>query len=300
MCHEQDAKLRDEVVWTSRRRRLVHQAEAAFARTAVARYEGRAFRHSAVVLVNYDSVRALLEDAYGADLPIRRIAYAAMTAFEPESPVDVVPAGLPAGEAPLVVAVSRHDGRKGLDVLVRALARLSDEGVPFRACLVGPGILLEAHRALVRELGLAGHVALPGRVEHVMPYLRAADLFCLPSTEEGSGSLSVLEALQAGVAIVSTDVDGMPEDLDDGENALLVPPRDPVALARAIARLLTDPGERAQLGRQARTTYERRFSPAAAMADLGAVYAELGLPARRTASATRATSDSVIDGPDGR
>ena len=88
------------------------------------------------------------------------------------------------------------------------------------------------------------------------------------------------------MAIVSTNVDGMPEDLSDGENALLVAPGDVAALAGALERLL-DEAYRARLGQAGRERYETRFSPEAAARDLGELYAELGLsPARRMALAT--------------
>ena len=112
--------------------------------------------------------------------------------------------------------------RKGVDVLIRALARVRDDGHDFRAALVGTGHLLEAHRELVRELGLADRVVLPGRVPTVGAYLRHADIFSLPSLAEGSGSMSVLEALQYGVPVVSSAVDGMIEDLTDDVDSLLV------------------------------------------------------------------------------
>lgn len=303
MAHESRAKLESEVITGSRRLLYEHRAEAAWATHISRRFEHRAYIASRAVIVNYESVRRLLEEAYGPDLRIRRTTYAAPTAFEPEpaagpEPAELARLGEP--DAPLIVTVSRHDGRKGLDVFIRALATLRDAGIPFRACLVGPGPLLAGHRALVADLGLADRVALPGTVLEVTPYLRAADVFVLPSIEEGSGSLSVLEALQTGVAIVSSDVDGMAEDLTDGEDAVLVPPGDTAALADALTGLLADPARRERLARAGRALYERRFSPAAAAADLGAVYAEVGLPVRRIASATRATSSSDTDGPEGR
>ena len=215
-------------------------------------------------------------------MQIRRLTYASPIAFRPEEDLTISaePAALQAlaePEAPLVLSISRHDGRKGLDVLLRALASLRDDGVRFRACLVGPGILLEQHRRLAGELSLTDRVAIPGRVPDVAPYLGRADVFALPSLEEGSGSLSVLEALHAGVPVVATDVDGMPEDLTDGEDSLLVPPNDSSALAAALRRLIEDPDLRRRLGAAARRTYERRFTAEAYSSDLARLYSEFGL-----------------------
>jgi glycosyltransferase involved in cell wall biosynthesis len=238
------------------------------------------------VVVNYDSVIEILQRPYGP-LPIRKLPYSAPTAFDPvmaDSPLPAPLTGFGDSSAPLIVSVSRHDGRKGLDVLIRALASLRDRGIPFRACLVGPGVLLAAHRRYVRSLGLESQVLVPGRVPEVMPYLAAADVYALPSREEACGSLAVLEALQAGAPIVATTVDGVPEDLEHERNALLVPAGDHEALARGLVTLLEDPALRARLSAKARATYERRFAPEITARALAGLYREAGLaPSRRGA-----------------
>ena len=111
------------------------------------------------------------------------------------------------------------------------------------------------------------------------PYLERADVFVLPSRAEQSGSLSLLEALQAGCAVVASRVDGIPEDVADGVSALLVEPGDPEALAGVLARLLGDTELRRRLGTGARRVFEERFSAGAFAAALGRVYAELGVVA---------------------
>jgi glycosyltransferase involved in cell wall biosynthesis len=257
--------------------------EAALTHAVSARWERRGARGARVVVVNYDSVRRDAVAAYGPGLDVRRLTYAAPAAFAPMADLrgGREPRALEElenGEAPLVLATSRHDGRKGVDVLIRALARLRDDGVRFRACLLGGGNLLEHHRQLARELGLAGQVAIPGRVPEILPFLGRADAFAFPSLAEGSGALSVLEALRAGLAIVSTGVDGLEEDLTHERDSLLVPAGDPAPLAAALRRLIEDAPLRARLGAAARELHERRFSAGAAAADLAALYTELGVP----------------------
>jgi glycosyltransferase involved in cell wall biosynthesis len=228
--------------------RLIHEAELGWIRQVVARYERRGYLGSRLVLVNYESVRRLLATTYGIGDKIRKLTYSSEVAFrrppQRSSPSPAVAEGLPPGEAPLVVSVSRHDARKGVDVLLHALARLRRAGIRFRACLVGDGTLLLHHRRLATQLGIDDVAALVGQVPDPYPYLERADIFVLPSLEEGSGSISLLEALQAGVAVVASAVDGIPEDVADGVNGLLVPPGDSAALASAIQRLLTDPALR--------------------------------------------------------
>jgi glycosyltransferase involved in cell wall biosynthesis len=245
------------------------------------RAEGNGYRRSHTVFVNYASTEELLRRSFGVDFRIKRLPYAAEAAFtRPEvnatPPLPEPLAGLQPSDAPLVVAVSRHDPRKGLDVLLRAFGELARAGVAFRACLIGPGPLLGAHRRLARRLGIGLNVVIPGHVEDVFAYLGHADIFVLPSLEEGSGSLSLLEALQAGVAVVASRCDGIPEDLSSGEGRL-VPPGDHHALRDALAELLRDPSRRAELGARARAAYESRFSASAFVQALGSAYAELGL-----------------------
>ena len=250
--------------------------------------EGRGYARSKLVLVNYDSVERILEDAYGPRLNIRRVPYASEDAFEEDD--DDRTEARPAPGAPArILSVSRHDPRKGVDVLLLALGCLAAEGVDFSATLVGPGRLLHAHRRLAADLGLAERVSIPGRVDDVAPYFERADVFVLPSLAEASGSMSVLEALRAGIAIVASACDGVPEDLTDGVDAMLVEPGDPSALAGALRTLLADSARRGQLAANGRRTHDQRFSADRFVAAIRDVYCELersAATAARTPSAT--------------
>jgi glycosyltransferase involved in cell wall biosynthesis len=243
------------------------------------RNERRGYAASRMLLVNYDSVRRLLREEFGADWEIRDMAYASPTAFAPFE--DSVPepdplARLDPADAPLIVCVSRHDARKGIDVLLHALGTLRETGIRFRAALVGRGELIDAHRRLATRLGLDRSVAITGQVPSVAPYLRRADVYVLPSLSEASGSVSLLEAMQAGAAIVASGCDGIPEDVIDGDSAIVVPPGDARALSDAIARLLDDPASQARLGGRAREVYEQRFSAGRFTDALRELYGELG------------------------
>lgn len=246
------------------------------------------YASSRLVLVNYQSVAGILHGAYGPGLRVRRVPYAAVEAFAdagpPAAPGDCPQpiARLRARSGPLVVAISRHDPRKGIDVLLLALAQLAARGESFRACLIGPGRLLDAHRRLATRLGLDDRVVIVGQVPDTGPYLACADVFVLPSLAEASGSVSVVEALRSGTAVVATACDGIPEDLTDARDSLLVPPGDVAALSAALGILLRDEALRARIAAEGRATCERRFSAAGFVAALRGVYAELGIdgPAR--------------------
>lgn len=234
------------------------------------RIERRGYADADLVLVNYESVREILTHAYGDSIQMQRVPYAPASAFAGRSPAATP--SLPPGDAPLIVAVSRHDPRKGIDVLLGALGRLNADGVEFRACLVGPGALLTSHRRIAAALGLNGRVEVTGRVDDVEPYLAAADVYVLPSRAEASGSVALQEALRAGLPIVASACDGIPEDLQHGRDALLIPPGDPRALALTLERVLGDLDLRAALSASARATYERRFSADRFTGALAGVY----------------------------
>jgi glycosyltransferase involved in cell wall biosynthesis len=258
--------------------RLVHELEFIWARRMVVPFERRGYLESRLVLVNYESVRQLLIASYGIGDKIRKLPYSSETAFRQPSATLARTATRdhPPGDAPLIVAVSRHDARKGVDILLRALARLKGAGLRFRACLVGGGALLARHRQLAEQLNLADTTAILGPVPDSYAYLEGADIFVLPSLEEGSGSLSLLEALQAGVACIASNIDGIPEDVSD-ETALLVPPADPAELAAAIERLLSDTKLRNKMAERSRFTFETRFSADIFSAALRRTYAEFGV-----------------------
>jgi glycosyltransferase involved in cell wall biosynthesis len=271
LTHENRAKVQALAPQHGLGHRLRYHRDYLWVRAVAGPAELRGYRDSALVLVNYDSVRRLVLDACDPPPPLRIIPYAAPAAFRKERPrKPPAPPG-----APLIVSVARHDPRKGLDVLLGALAGLAREGAQFRAVLVGRGPLLAAHRRLVAELGLEDHVELPGHVEDVFTYLDRAAIFVLPSLEEGSGSVALLEALQAGTAVIASRCDGIPEDLRDGNDALLVTPGDVEGLERALSLLLGDVQLRERLATQARMLFEERFSAERFASTLGTFYAEL-------------------------
>jgi glycosyltransferase involved in cell wall biosynthesis len=246
--------------------------------------ERQGYAGSRLVLVNYESVRRILTGAYGPGLPLRVMPYASVAALEgPDGDgAGSVPAellGLVPPEAPLIVSISRHDPRKGQDRLLFALARLAADGVPFRACLAGNGGMLGSHQRLAARLGLEGRVVVPGRIPATEPYLAAADIFVLPSLAEASGSVSVVEALAAGKPVIASACDGIPEDLTDERDALLVAPGDVEALAAALRRLLGDPALRERLAARGRLLHEQRFSADGFVEALGDVYESVGASA---------------------
>lgn len=234
------------------------------------------------LLVNYDSVRRLIEGAHGVMPKLKKVSYASEFAFQdvppgPDPDFDATLRNLRPEGAPLIVSVSRHDPRKGISILLHALAELRKRGTAFRACIASGGELLETHQKLAHNLSLDGQVALPGYIKDPRVCLNAADVFVLPSLEEHSGSVSLLEAMQAGRAILSSGVDGMLEDIEDGVSGRHVPPGQVQPLANTLAELLADPAQRIRLGREARRSFETRFSADALARTLDDIYRGFGL-----------------------
>ncbi|MEO8603112.1 MAG: glycosyltransferase family 4 protein [bacterium] len=165
-----------------------------------------------------------------------------------------------AGDAPIVLFVGRLIEAKGLLDLVAVLAqRLSP--LPWHLLVVGEGPLAPQVRADALRAGVDGRLTLTGylRGEDLQAAYEVADVLVLPSRSEGF-PLVILEAMAAGLPVVTTAIRGMADHLRDGVNALFVPPREPAVLATALTRLLQDGALRARLG-EANRAKVREFSP---------------------------------------
>lgn len=162
-----------------------------------------------------------------------------------------------------IVAVGNLLAYKGHDDLVRALPAVLERHPRARLFLAGEDRGLEPRlRRLAASLGILPATVFLGRRDDIPDLLAAMDVFVLPSHEEGFSN-ALLEAMASGLGIVATDVGGNREALDQGACGLLVPARDPVALAAAVSRLLNDEDERTALGRRARDSVRARYTVSA-------------------------------------
>ena len=183
---------------------------------------------------------------------------------------EVIPNGVPAlpemerGETdldrPVVLYAGRLRTRKAVAVLVEAFAELRQRRTASLV-VAGDGEHRETLEERVRALGLTDSVRFLGTVPRhdMLRWYATADIFCLPSLYEGF-PLAILEAMAAGLPVVSTTVSGIPEAVADGRTGLLVPPEKATALAGALDRLASDEALRRELGEAGRRRVADEFS----------------------------------------
>lgn len=181
-----------------------------------------------------------------------------------------------AADAPLLGVVGVTRPQKALSVLVRAAAELAPRFPGLRVLIVGDGPEEERERvrSLAHELGLGEVVGLLGLRFDVPDVLAALDVAVSSSDYEGS-PLAVMEYMAAARPIVATRVGGVPDLIDDGAEGRLVPPRDPSALAAAIAELLGDRPRALAMGERARARRSRDSDIEVTVARLAELYERL-------------------------
>lgn len=164
-----------------------------------------------------------------------------------------------APDQPLILNVAALTDHKDQATLLRAAALLRERVPAFRLVIAGSGELEEPLKRLASELSLESRVTFAGYVKPLDPLYAAADLFVMSSHLEGLCT-SILDAMSAGIPVVATRTGGIPEIVCDGENGWLVPPRDPEALAEALARALADADRRARFAEAGRRTVLGAFT----------------------------------------
>ena len=162
-----------------------------------------------------------------------------------------------------LVTASRITEVKGLTYLLQALAILKKRGVKFHYDMIGEGPLLGSLQIEAESLGLdEADVIFQGFKDNIPEWLRECDIFVLPSLFEYH-SIAILEAMRSGCAIVATDVGGNCESLTDMKEGVIIPPKDPEAIANAIQSLAEHPEQRVRLSANARQRFEGEFTESA-------------------------------------
>ncbi len=175
--------------------------------------------------------------------------------------------------SPIVGVVARLEPEKGHPTLLDAWPMVLREFPDAYLLIVGEGSRSEALAAQAAELRVGHRVVFTGRREDMPAVTAALDVAVLPSYREAQG-LSVLEAMALSRPVVASNVGGIPEMIEDGVTGLLVPPRDPDALAAAILRLLRDHRLADMLGRAGHDLAYRRFCLEQMIASIEDIYDE--------------------------
>jgi glycosyltransferase involved in cell wall biosynthesis len=227
----------------------------------------RMFNRAAKVIV----LGKVWEDAVVAELEVPRANVVVLFNGAP-SPAPGGPGRLAAAAECHIVMLARLGRPKGVDDLMIALGSDMLRTLPWRATLAGSGAPPYQAEAVAR--GLAERIVFPGWVgpDAAEALLRTADILVLPSHFECM-PVSVIEAMAHGVAVVTTPVGAVPEIVADGVSGLLVPVRDPAALATALARLIAEPLLRKRLGAGGRAVFEASLDVRQSARRLAALYA---------------------------
>lgn len=177
-------------------------------------------------------------------------------------------------EVTQLISVCRLVPAKGLDVLLKACARLKENGHPFVLHLIGDGPIRKELEQMAQDLGLYDDIIFYGYMLHPEEFMPFFDVFVLPSRAEAFGSVFA-EAALCHLALVGTNVGGISEQIENGVNGLLVPVEDDQLLAEALETVIIDPTYRYQLAREASEKAKRDYSLHRVIAQLNKVYHEV-------------------------
>jgi glycosyltransferase involved in cell wall biosynthesis len=225
----------------------------------------------ATAVANSQSVAADLRDVCGSSLRVQTVYNAVqLERYTPDGavlPLDALAGTPPASDGELRVGLVATFARwKGHETFLRALAMVPRD-LNVRAYVIGGGLYrtdysqytIEELRGMARELAVEDRVAFTGQVADSAAAYRALDVVVHASTRPEPFGLVIAEAMACGRAVIVSAGGGAAELIEPGVDALAFPPGDASALAKCIRMLATTPVARAQMGREARRTAERRF-----------------------------------------
>ena len=143
------------------------------------------------------------------------------------------------GKLNRIISVGRLYPQKNQAMMIRAFAKLADEFPDWQLVIYGEGPLRAELEFLVSNFKLQDRVLLPGRTEHVVEELRKSKIFCMSSDYEGMSN-SMIEAICVGLPIVTTNVSGVKELVEDGKNGFVVPCGNVYAMRVSFSKLMSD------------------------------------------------------------
>lgn len=241
-------------------------------------------RRAGIITVNSSATRRAVMELDPGDTPVVNIPMGVNRAAPSKEDPDVVAIRkrYSSGNGPLLVFVGRVVEEKGVDDLLHAVNTLKETMPGIRALIVGEGQDRESLQELSGNLGLADHVIFTGWVDPgaIPAYMAAGDIFVGPSKTAKNGwieaqGLTFLEAMVAGTPVIATRHGGITDSVIHEKTGLLVDENSPDQIARAIEKLVTNPGLVTDICREASMQIESRFSRQASADMFSNVYAEL-------------------------
>ncbi len=181
-------------------------------------------------------------------------------------------------DVPIIGLVSGFRVMKGQRTAVEAAARLAAEGRRFHLLLIGEGPFAARVRAQVEAARLRDRISILGFVDDLPATMAALDIALYSALESDGMSRVLFEYLASGVPVVASRVGVVPEILEDGRTALLVPAGEPGPLGEAVARLLDDPARRREIGAAGAALVHARYSGARLAERLTAMYRSVAGP----------------------
>lgn len=181
-------------------------------------------------------------------------------------------------DVPIIGLVSGFRVMKGQRTAVEAAARLAAEGRRFHLLLIGEGPFAARVRAQVEAARLRDRISILGFVDDLPAAMAALDIALYSALESDGMSRVLFEYLASGVPVVASRVGVVPEILEDGRTALLVPAGEPGPLGEAVARLLDDPARRREIGAAGAALVHARYSGARLAERLTAMYRSVAAP----------------------
>lgn len=182
--------------------------------------------------------------------------------------------GSPETPLPVIGTIANFYHTKGLDILLKALALLRARGAETIACIIGDGPLRKNLEDLRSKLSLHESVIFTGFLPEAKNLIKAFDLFVLPSRKEGF-PYTLLEAMNAEVPIIATDVGGNKELITNKKTGWLTPPENPEQLADTIALALSSLAQAKTMAEQLLKENQHRYTLAAMITATSALYSSL-------------------------
>lgn len=184
----------------------------------------------------------------------------------------IVPTPNLAQQPPRLIMVARFNEQKDQATLLKAISQI--KSYDFHLDLVGSGLSLESCKTLAASLGILDKVSFLGDRRDVPELLAKSQIFILSTHYEGL-PISILEAMRAGLPIVATSVNGIPEEIEDEKTGSLVGHQDVKELTNALSKLIMSTDIRQQMGQKGREKYLQEFTVERMVTEVQAVYEEI-------------------------